>query len=71
MNKQTNTLNLDETELPALNPNGMYMIFLLGLYRLLKMQKAKNKKQKQKEKNMNVNPPQLHLVEDKINLQDM
>lgn len=33
------------------------------------MQKAKNKKQK--EKNMNVKPPQLHLVEDKINLQDM
>lgn len=35
------------------------------------MQKAKNKKQKQKEKNMNVKTPQLHLVEDKINLQDM
>lgn len=35
------------------------------------MQKAKNKKQKQKDKNMNVKPPQLHLVEDKINLQDM
>lgn len=35
------------------------------------MQKAKNKKQKEKEKNMNVKPPQLHLVEDKINLQDM
>lgn len=69
MNKWTNTLNLDETELPELNQNGMYMIFLLGLYRLLKMQKAKNKKQK--DKNMNVKTPQLHLVEDKINLQDM
>lgn len=69
MNKWTNTLNLGETELPELNQNGMYMIFLLGLYRLLKMQKAKNKKQK--DKNMNVKTPQLHLVEDKINLQDM
>lgn len=48
MNKWTNILNLDETELPALNPNGMYMIFLLGLYRLLKMQKAKNKNKKTK-----------------------
>lgn len=55
MNKWTNTLNLDETELPELNQNGMYMIFLLGLYRLLKMQKAKNKKQKQKHERKN--PP--------------